>query len=113
VQIIVGPGRSFKVRDQIESISGDLSSEEDGAKDEESKEKKGFLKTLSSIFVPAIPAIIASGLIMGLNSIIVNLAEQEVLNAGIDAVGDLSAQQVVLESWNLLKVSTFLEILGS
>lgn len=113
IQIIVGPGRSFKVREQIEMIVGQVSEDELSSEEENgSKQKNGFLKTLSSIFVPAIPAIIASGLLMGINSILVNMVEQEVINSGIMATDTLTAQQVVLQSWNLLEVSTFLQILG-
>lgn len=113
IQIIVGPGRSFKVRDQIESIVG-TSLDDENSSDEEgqSNGKTGFLKILASIFVPAIPAIIASGLLMGINSIIVNIVEKEVISSGIVGTSTLTAQQVVLQSWNLLEISSFLEILG-
>lgn len=115
IQIIVGPGKSSKVKEEIESIinsspeNTNLSSNEE---DENEQNKGGLLKTLASIFVPAIPAIIASGLIMGINSIITNMAEQAVTNSGVSGTETLSAQQVVLDSWNLLEISTFFDILS-
>ncbi|MBY7142781.1 PTS transporter subunit EIIC [Virgibacillus sp. NKC19-3] len=115
MQIIVGPGKSTKVREEIEEIMGSSSVDSNSSfndGDEDSKKKNGLLKTFASIFVPIIPAIIASGLIMGVNSIITNMAEQTVNSSGISGTDSLSAQQVVLDSWNLLGLSTFFDILS-
>lgn len=106
-QIIVGPGRSEKVKTELEK---QLSLKNDD--NEEDDDKQGFLKTLASIFIPALPAIIASGISMGINNVIMNIADLRVAEMGIEATEALSAQQVVLDSWNMLEVSTFLGIVG-
>lgn len=112
-QIVVGPGRSNKVREEIEKIiqaSGTTISEGNGEGD--SEKKAGFLKTISNIFIPIIPAIIASGIIKGINNIITNMASTEAAEAGISSTDTLTAAQVVLDSWHLLQVNTVLQILG-
>ncbi|WP_067839079.1 PTS transporter subunit EIIC [Amphibacillus sediminis] len=106
-QLIVGPGRSEKVRAELEKQLN-LNTDDES----ESAEKQGFLKTLSSIFVPALPAIIASGVSMGINNIILSMAKIEAAEAGIAGTEALSSQQVVLDSWNMLEISTFLGIVG-
>ncbi|WP_018930652.1 PTS transporter subunit EIIC [Gracilibacillus lacisalsi] len=111
-QIIVGPGRSTKVREEIENLLSSSSDAEVTGSEENKEKKQGFLKTLASIFVPAIPAIIASGVAMGINNIIKNLATAEVAEQGVSATDSLTAQQVVLESWNMLEISTLLAIIG-
>ncbi|MGN8646300.1 PTS transporter subunit EIIC [Gracilibacillus sp. HCP3S3_G5_1] len=111
-QIIVGPGRSTKVREEIENLLSSSSDAEVTGSEENNEKKQGFLKTLASIFVPAIPAIIASGVAMGINNIIKNLATAEVAKQGVSATDSLTAQEVVLESWNMLEVSTLLAIIG-
>jgi PTS system sucrose-specific IIC component len=114
-QIVVGPGHSNKVREAMEEI---ISSSSSGANQfttsEESQEKKkGFLKTISSIFIPLLPAIIASGIIQGINNLITNYAAQKATELGIKGTDTLTAAQVMLDSWHMLQVSTVLSILGS
>lgn len=111
-QIIVGPGRSTKVREEIENLLSSSSDAEVTDSEENNEKKQGFLKTLASIFIPAIPAIIASGVAMGINNIIKNLATAEVAKQGVSATDSLTAQEVVLASWNMLEVSTLLAIIG-
>lgn len=106
-QIIVGPGKSEKIRAELENILN-ISVDTDSP-----TEKQGFLKTLSNIFVPALPAIIASGVSMGVNNIIKGMADAKVINDGIQATEVLSAQQVALDGWNILELSTFLSIVGN
>ncbi|GEM05330.1 PTS system EIIBC component [Halolactibacillus miurensis] len=106
-QIIVGPGKSEKIRAELENILN-ISVDTDNP-----TEKQVFLKTLSNIFVPALPAIIASGVSMGVNNIIKGMADAKVINDGIQATGVLSAQQVALDGWNILELSTFLSIVGN
>ncbi|WZU01193.1 PTS transporter subunit EIIB [Erysipelothrix sp. D19-032] len=79
LQIVVGPGRAKKVYDIVVedfgvTVGGDVSSWEDNkatlkSGQKESKLKTG-LKTISNIFIPLIPAIIAAGLFSGLASLI-------------------------------------------
>lgn len=71
-QIIIGAGTVNMVYDEINAQLG-RSGEEQGATTQE--EKQGNLiqrgvKLLSDIFVPIIPAIVAGGLLMGLNNIL-------------------------------------------
>lgn len=102
-QIIVGPGKSNKLR---EALNTELGLSTDSDTDESNPEEdSGFLKILSSIFVPIIPAIIASGFLQGINSVITNIATGEAQAQGVEA-------SVILENWNLLQVSTILGILG-
>ncbi|MBU5591984.1 PTS transporter subunit EIIC [Clostridium sp. MSJ-4] len=77
VQIILGPGRVTKVANEFGQIVGLGVGEVDEAKlrKEEIKAKnstpfKLFLKKLSSIFIPLIPAFIACGLVTGILNIV-------------------------------------------
>jgi PTS system sucrose-specific IIC component len=69
-QIIFGSGTVNMVCDEVQKLLGDTSEQP-----EEKEEKKGnilqrFIKMLSDIFVPIIPAIVAGGLLMGLNNLL-------------------------------------------
>lgn len=69
-QIIFGSGTVNMVCDEVQKQLGALEE-----KPEEKEEAKGnvvqrFIKMLSDIFVPIIPAIVAGGLLMGLNNLL-------------------------------------------
>lgn len=69
-QIIFGSGLVNMVCDEVQKQLGTLTETKD-----EPEEKKGnpiqrFVKMLSDIFVPIIPAIVAGGLLMGLNNLL-------------------------------------------
>ena len=71
-QIIFGSGLVNLICDEVQKQIGDVSS---AAGEEEKEEKQGsvvqrFVKMLSDIFVPIIPAIVAGGLLMGFNNIL-------------------------------------------
>lgn len=71
-QIIFGSGLVNLVCDEVQK---QLGMAVDAPADDESEEKKGnvlqrLVKLLSDIFVPIIPAIVAGGLLMGLNNIL-------------------------------------------
>ena len=71
-QIIFGSGLVNLICDEVQKQIGDVSS---AAGEEEKEEKQGsvvqrFVKMLSDILVPIIPAIVAGGLLMGLNNIL-------------------------------------------
>lgn len=71
-QIIFGSGLVNLICDEVQKQIGDVSS---AAGEEEKEERQGsvvqrFVKMLSDIFVPIIPAIVAGGLLMGLNNIL-------------------------------------------
>ncbi|WP_125141582.1 sucrose-specific PTS transporter subunit IIBC [Clostridium transplantifaecale] len=72
-QIIFGSGTVNLVCQEVQKQLG--TAEESGDEAEEKTEKKGnplqrFVKMLSDIFVPIIPAIVAGGLLMGLNNLL-------------------------------------------
>lgn len=86
LQVIVGPGKSTKVAGVINARlkgqpdSGEaLSAVEQKAKTAREKAKKQtrtkvILKHIANIFVPILPALIAAGILMGLNNVIFNSA---------------------------------------
>lgn len=85
LQIIIGTGAVNKVYDELVSIAGiEGGSKEDVKKAAASKAPwyKRAIKTLGDIFVPIIPAIVASGLLMGLlegfSNLIPGLAENDI-----------------------------------
>lgn len=71
-QIIFGSGTVNLVCAEVQKQLGNM---EEGPEDKEAGEEKGnpiqrFIKMLSDIFVPIIPAIVAGGLLMGLNNLL-------------------------------------------
>ena len=71
-QIIFGSGLVNLVCDEVQKQLGNITT---AGEDDKVTEKKGnviqrFVKMLSDIFVPIIPAIVAGGLLMGLNNIL-------------------------------------------
>lgn len=132
-QIVVGPGKSTKIHDAIIDILGkdkDATGENainsmeqsniiatEKSKSHKKIEKyaklKKFLSFLSNIFVPIIPALIASGFAQGINNIMVSNANDFAAQHGIKAQGTLTAGQIVLKQWNMLQISTSLSIIGS
>lgn len=71
-QIIFGSGTVNLVCGEVQKQLGNM---EEGPEDKEAGEEKGnpiqrFIKMLSDIFVPIIPAIVAGGLLMGLNNLL-------------------------------------------
>lgn len=71
-QIIIGSGTVNKVFNELEKLTGKEASTTSEVKDKSSKHMnpfQKFVKMLSDIFVPIIPAIVAGGLLMGLNNI--------------------------------------------
>ncbi|WP_145564685.1 PTS transporter subunit EIIC [Yersinia aldovae] len=92
-QLIVGPGAASKVVDSMRSLIGDRADDTVVAQDDISRNKaqakakyaapmSAALRQVANIFIPIIPAFIASGLIMG----IVNLLKRP------DISGDLALQ---------------------
>jgi sucrose PTS system EIIBCA or EIIBC component len=91
LQIILGPGIVTKVADEVSSLTGkqvievDEDNPFDGLADKtkaELKQKnatpfKLFLRKISSIFIPLIPAIVASGLIAGITNVIIRSGADE------------------------------------
>ncbi len=72
-QIIIGSGTVNKVFNEMEKLTGLEASTSSEVKNQSSKKLnpiQKFVKMLSDIFVPIIPAIVAGGLLMGLNNIL-------------------------------------------
>ncbi|MDG0844037.1 sucrose-specific PTS transporter subunit IIBC [Staphylococcus equorum] len=72
-QIIIGAGIVNKVFAELESITGKEAATTSEVKSEGHKNMnpfQRFVKMLSDIFVPIIPAIVAGGLLMGINNIL-------------------------------------------
>ncbi|MFQ3744986.1 sucrose-specific PTS transporter subunit IIBC [Staphylococcus nepalensis] len=72
-QIIIGSGTVNKVFAELEKITGKEASTTSEVKSEGNKSMnpfQKFVKMLSDIFVPIIPAIVAGGLLMGINNIL-------------------------------------------
>lgn len=109
VQIIVGPGKSTKIRTELNDLLGKSQSD----KPIEEKKKVGVLKKLSNIFVPTLPAIIASGILTGINNILTRTAANKAAELAIQATESASPMQIVLDSWNLLQVSNMMSVISS
>ena len=72
-QIIIGSGTVNKVFNEMEKLTGLEASTSSEVKNQSSKKLnpiQKFVKMLSDIFVPIIPAIVAGGLLMGINNIL-------------------------------------------
>lgn len=112
-QIIVGPGKSVKIADEMNHILEDSSGMISTIDTEEQEKSQGFLKILASIFVPLLPAIIASGFLQGIYNLIINNANTTAANLGLKATDTLTAGQVYLGQHHLLYFSNILSLLGS
>lgn len=124
LQVIVGPGKSSKVANVINDLlkgqpvsEVPLSAVEQKAKQAREKAKKQtrtkvILKHIANIFVPILPSLIAAGILMGINNVLVNSAASWALAHHVAALGDLSPTQVVLDQRHMLAVSQFLDIVS-
>lgn len=123
LQVIVGPGKSSKVATIINDMMKDspvappMSEVELKAKQAREKAKKQtpvktILKHIANIFVPILPPLIAAGLLMGINNVLVNSAASFALTHHIAAIGDLSPAQVVMDQRHLLGISEFLGLVS-
>ncbi len=114
VQIVVGPGVCKII---VELIQKKLDISEDSAygtpKPQEQKKKNNILRIFSDIFVPILPAMIAGGVLQGLNNCLVNFAAAKAAAAGIQAAGQLSAAQVWLQTFHLLDLSSIISVIYS
>ena len=124
LQIIVGPGKSSKVANVINDLlkgqpadATPLSNVEQKAQLAREKAKKQtrtkvILKHIANIFVPILPSLIAAGILMGINNVLVNSAASWALAHHVAAPGDLSPTQVVLDQRHMLGISQFLDIVS-
>lgn len=72
-QVIIGSGTVNKIFSELEKITGKEASSVSEVKTQGTKNMnpfQRFVKMLSDIFVPIIPAIVAGGLLMGINNIL-------------------------------------------
>jgi len=89
IQVVLGPGKAKKVYDEIISefdikvqVNTDNDWEANKAEIKSSQKQskfKKFLKTISAIFIPMIPAIIAAGLFNGFGSLISQLMADNII----------------------------------
>ncbi|CAH5729103.1 MULTISPECIES: PTS transporter subunit EIIC [Klebsiella] len=124
LQVIVGPGKSSKVANVINDLlkgqpadATPLSNVEQKAQLAREKAKKQtrtkvILKHIANIFVPILPSLIAAGILMGINNVLVNSAASWALVHHVAAPGDLSPTQVVLDQRHMLGISQFLDIVS-
>lgn len=114
VQIVVGPGVCKII---VELIQKRLNISEDAAyeapKEAGRNKKNNILRIFSDIFVPILPAMIAGGVLQGLNNCMTNLAVSKAAAAGIQATDKLSAAQVWLQSMHLLDLSSIISVIYS
>ncbi len=79
LQVVVGPGKALKVVEEMKSLGVNTTaggSWQDNKSDISAKNQSPFkrgLKTISSIFIPLLPGVIAAGLLNGLGGLITNL----------------------------------------
>lgn len=72
IQVVVGPGKSKKIADEMKKLCGEISTNDDEWKKTKesvkSKQSKfsSVLRRLANIFIPLIPAIIGAGLLNGI-----------------------------------------------
>lgn len=72
IQVVVGPGKSKKIADEMKKLCGEISTSDDEWKktkeNVKSKQSKfsSVLRRLANIFIPLIPAIIGAGLLNGI-----------------------------------------------
>jgi PTS system trehalose-specific IIC component len=76
-QVVIGQGTVDRVFDKFIQMTDieekDVSEVKDTAKKSENKNWfKSLIRTLADIFIPILPAIVASGLLMGINNVIAN-----------------------------------------
>lgn len=78
IQIVLGPGKCLKVAQEVASLLGityDMMEAKELKRDMSAKNQTPFkllLKKCASIFIPILPAIIACGLLAGVNNILKN-----------------------------------------
>lgn len=122
LQVIVGPGKSTKVatiinallREQPASDTAQSSVEQKAKQAREKARKqtrtKAVLKHIANIFVPILPALIATGILMGVNTMLVNSAASWAITHHISPGSDLSPTQIVLDQRHLLGLSQFMDM---
>lgn len=72
-QVVIGPGLVDKVYEKLIEITGIQSATKQEVKDVASKNinlLQRLVKTLSEVFIPILPAIVAAGLLMGINNLL-------------------------------------------
>lgn len=68
-QVILGTGFVNKVCDQVQKMCGTV---EEVATEKEKISFQGITKMISDIFIPIIPVLLATGILMGLRSLLIN-----------------------------------------
>lgn len=110
VQIVVGPGACNKLCEALNELTGIRVTEGD-AEVAAARKKENPLKIVSDIFVPTLPAMIAGGIVQGLNNILKSFAAARAAAAGIAGAEGLTAAQVWLQGCHLLGLSNLMAIM--
>ena len=106
LQIILGTGVVNKVYDEFLSISGMSGVSKDEAKEAAAQKQpfyKRAIKTLGDIFVPIIPAIVASGFLMGIMEALNFMVNNGFLN--LDTSGSVSYTHLDVYKRQLLSIT--------
>ncbi|WP_172251275.1 PTS system trehalose-specific EIIBC component [Saccharibacillus deserti] len=72
-QVIIGPGIVDKAYEELIAITGGQRATKDDVKSAAIKHKspvQQFIKTLSDIFIPLLPALVTAGLLLGINNLL-------------------------------------------
>lgn len=116
VQVIVGPGTAAKVAACLQELLGDAhkaagqadkeTAQEIAARNKQviksrQKVSKGklFLKTISNVFVPLSSALIASGLLAGIQSILVSLTSTGALESTATVQSIITILRIADQKW--------------
>ncbi|WP_200801306.1 PTS transporter subunit EIIC [Clostridium sp. Marseille-P2415] len=115
VQIVVGPGACNKIagiiQDKLNVPEDPEIAGTDSGTTAVKKKKINIFRIFSDIFVPILPAMIAGGVLQGLNNVLKNYAVSKAAGAGIQAIGDLTAAQVWLQNYHLLDLSNIIGVI--
>lgn len=117
VQIVVGPGACVEIASIIQEKLNVPEDKEISAQYTTGdtavikKKKINVFRIFSDIFVPILPAMIAGGVLQGLNNVLKNIAVSKAAGAGIAAIGDLSPAQVWLQNYHLLSLSNLIGVI--
>lgn len=112
-QIVVGPGVCNIVASEINKKLNGMEMEEENKEilANSNKKTKNIFRILSDIFVPVLPAMIAGGVLQGLNNCLINFAKAKALALGLEGTEELSAAQVWLQQHHLLSMNQLVSII--
>lgn len=115
VQIVVGPGVCGKVTEliqkELESRGVYAPADDSVAAQTTGAKKSNVLRLFSDIFVPTLPAMIAAGILRGVDNIMGTIAATQAAANGIVATETLSAADIWLQNIHLLGLSNMIDVI--